>query len=55
MAEAIKLLMESDMTITEIANSVGYNSSNSFCRAFKRKFQISPGQYRQINKKARLV
>lgn len=40
------LLVESGMTIDEIACHVGYNSSHSFRRAFKRVTGVSPSMYR---------
>ncbi len=50
MDQATKLLIGSNRSIENIAYDVGYNSSNSFCRAFKRRFDITPGKYRQLNK-----
>jgi two-component system, response regulator YesN len=45
---AINLLTETELHINEIAEKVGYNSSNTFCRAFKRHNQISATDYRKI-------
>lgn len=45
------LLANNRMSITDIAYHYGYSESSSYCRAFKKHFQISPLQYR----KARLV
>lgn len=47
MEHAIRLLRETNLSIAEISDRVGYNSSNSFCRAFKRIFDMSPGEYRR--------
>lgn len=47
MDEAAVLLRESRYTVDEIAARVGYNSSHSFRRAFKRLTGISPSTYRQ--------
>ncbi|OBZ11747.1 AraC family transcriptional regulator [Bacillus sp. FJAT-27264] len=47
MDQAIILLKESGYTVDEIAARVGYNSSHSFRRAFKRLIGISPSAYRQ--------
>ncbi|MEK4330234.1 helix-turn-helix domain-containing protein [Paenibacillus sp. FSL R7-0312] len=47
MDEAAILLRESRYTVDEIAARVGYNSSHSFRRAFKRLTGISPSTYRQ--------
>ncbi|MGF9695400.1 helix-turn-helix domain-containing protein [Paenibacillus sp. MABNR03] len=47
MDQAIILLKNSNYTVDEIATRVGYNSSHSFRRAFKRLNGISPSVYRQ--------
>ncbi|WNS46719.1 helix-turn-helix domain-containing protein [Paenibacillus sp. MMS20-IR301] len=47
MDAAAILLKESRYTVDEIAARVGYNSSHSFRRAFKRLTGISPSTYRQ--------
>jgi len=47
MDQAIILLKESGLTMDEIAVRVGYNSSHSFRRAFKRLMGVSPSAYRQ--------
>lgn len=47
MDQAIILLKESGLTVDEIAVRVGYNSSHSFRRAFKRLMGVSPSAYRQ--------
>jgi AraC-like DNA-binding protein len=35
-----------DVTITGIAYDVGFNDLSSFCRAFRRRFDMSPSDYR---------
>jgi two-component system response regulator YesN len=47
MDQAVILLKDSGYTVDEIAARVGYNSSHSFRRAFKRLMGISPSAYRQ--------
>ena len=47
MDQAALLLKESNYTVDEIAARVGYNSSHSFRRAFKRLTGVSPSAYRQ--------
>ena len=41
------LLKNPDLNITEIAEMVGYNSAQSFRRAFKRLFGVSPTDVRK--------
>lgn len=49
MKEAKRLLHETLLSIEMVAAQVGYSSSNSFCRAFKRLNGVSPNQYRHSN------
>ncbi|WP_195574192.1 helix-turn-helix domain-containing protein [Paenibacillus sp. 1001270B_150601_E10] len=44
-----KSLMEQDLPLTAIAERVGYNSLNSFSRAFKRVHGMSASDYRKWN------
>jgi AraC-like DNA-binding protein len=44
--KATRLLQESNMSISEIANTIGYESDVSFNKAFKRRLGVSPGKYR---------
>lgn len=46
MNKACELLKESDNNIETIASMVGYNSVQSFRRAFKRVYHMSPKEYR---------
>jgi AraC-like DNA-binding protein len=49
--KAIELLAHTGMTIVEIAQQTGYNSSHSFRRAFKRVAGASPSMYRNTTEK----
>ncbi|MDH5231834.1 MAG: response regulator transcription factor [Gammaproteobacteria bacterium] len=49
MANAKKLLNETNLSITEIAFVVGYNESSHFSRVFSRQVGASPLQFRQKN------
>ncbi|MBE1440605.1 helix-turn-helix domain-containing protein [Paenibacillus sp. OAS669] len=42
-----KLLQESEETITDITQKVGFSNSNTFIRVFKRYEGITPGQFRK--------
>jgi AraC-like DNA-binding protein len=45
--QAADLLVDTNMSIKEIAGTIGYEHSSSFTRAFERRFQQSPSRYRQ--------
>ncbi len=47
---AKKHLLETDRSIAQIAESVGYGNSNSLIRAFKKYNGITPGKFRELNK-----
>ncbi len=46
MERACHLLLDSEMSIQEISHSIGYEHHSHFSTAFKRKFGISPMEYR---------
>ena len=46
MGEAQNLLINTDMSITQIAAQVGYNNSNYFQSVFKRAMGMTPREYR---------
>lgn len=51
MEEAIKLVLKTDLKTYEIAEAVGYNNVRRFVDAFKNSYQMSPMDYRRINRK----
>lgn len=46
LGKATKLLKETDLTSSEIAYQVGFNSASYFNRSFRKKFGITPGEYK---------
>lgn len=46
---AKKWLVESDLSIKEIAEMFRYNNSQNFIRSFKKKEGITPGKYRELH------
>ncbi|MBB3112146.1 AraC-like DNA-binding protein [Paenibacillus phyllosphaerae] len=52
MGRATELLVNRKLSIHEVAVLSGYNSSNTFIRAFKRRFDMTPSEYRQIQTNA---
>lgn len=51
--KAKELLLKTDERIQDIAIMVGYQSSNSFCRAFKRVTNTNAGDYREARQSKR--
>jgi AraC-like DNA-binding protein len=47
MADAKDYLTNTNLSIEEISEYVGYSSSNHFSRAFKNHYKMSPQQYRK--------
>ena len=47
--KAAKLLIETELSVAEIAKSVGYASQSKFSGAFFEKYQILPLEYRKRN------
>lgn len=48
--EIIKLLTNSDMSITQIAERLGFSDVNHVARYFKKEINLNPSQYRRMNK-----
>lgn len=49
MKKARELLITTDISVEQISEQVGLSSSSYFIRQFKRKYGLTPGQYRQQN------
>ena len=47
MTWACRLLRETDLALSAVAERVGYASEFAFAKAFKREFGGAPGQYRR--------
>lgn len=50
LTEVKRLLIDSDLTIAEIAFKCGYNQIPHFNRIFKQQFQVTPKEYREKNR-----
>lgn len=48
--KAVMLLLESDMSVEEIASAVGYENQSYFHRQFKNRYGRTPGKYRVEHK-----
>jgi AraC-like DNA-binding protein len=44
---AATLLVEGDLTVSEVSHQIGYDSETAFSAAFKRRYGFAPGTYRQ--------
>lgn len=49
--KAQELLAETDLSITEIVDQIGYYSVSSFIKRFRQKTGITPGKYREDHAK----
>ncbi|MBU5481457.1 helix-turn-helix domain-containing protein [Blautia sp. MSJ-19] len=47
MEHAARMLLETDTSIADIANAVGYDSQSKFTSAFKDAYQVTPREYRK--------
>ena len=47
MSKAAELLLMSKLPIGKVGEKVGFTNSNTFYKAFKRYFDLSPSEYRQ--------
>jgi len=46
---AASLLLQTNMSVKEVAHAVGYEHTSSFTRAFERHFEEAPRHYRRRN------
>ena len=43
-------LLNSDMSVNQISETLGYENPENFIRAFKKNFHMTPARYRQMNR-----
>lgn len=55
LGNALTALLETDQRILDISLEAGFDSQEAFTRAFKRAFEITPGQARRLGSRARFV
>ncbi len=46
---ACNLMLNTDMTLSEIGQRVGYTSNLTFNRAFKARYHMSPSEWKKLN------
>ena len=49
LAHAKQLLEQTELTVQEVVEAVGYIDARSFIRKFKNSEGITPGQYKSLN------
>lgn len=47
LAQATKLLLTTELPVSDVANFAGFSSANNFCRAFRKYYSTSPSRYRE--------
>ena len=47
LAEAGRLLINTENSVGEVCNAVGFNDIASFCKLFKRNFLLTPSDFRK--------
>ncbi|MBK9744781.1 MAG: helix-turn-helix transcriptional regulator [Saprospiraceae bacterium] len=50
LAHAEELLQKSELSISEIAYASGFSSPHYFATVFKQKYNMSPSQFRTLDK-----
>jgi YesN/AraC family two-component response regulator len=48
MEKAKSMLAEADIRIKDLCNKVGYRNPNVFIKAFRKRFGVSPGEYKRL-------
>ncbi len=54
LGHACRLLMEGDVTITEVASASGYRNLSNFNRCFRERYDLSPRQYQKLMQEGRV-
>jgi len=52
LANSLDALLSTDLRILDIAMSAGYENQESYTRAFRQSFDMTPGAYRRIGRRA---
>ena len=55
MQNAKQMLVESDLSLDGIAHKIGYESGAAFSKAFKRLFDINPGEFRKLSAEEKVI
>ena len=50
LAQSCRLLLETDLSVEQVAENVGYKNVQFFHRIFREHYQLSPLQYRKTGK-----
>ena len=53
--KAVYLLMETELTVEDIALEVGYENQSYFYRQFQKRYEMTPAKYRKLHKKDKRI
>lgn len=53
--QAVTFLTDTKMSVAEIMNAVGYENSSYFYKSFRKKYGMSPREYRNLNKNSKTI
>lgn len=53
--KAVYLLMETELTVEDIALEVGYENQSYFYRQFQKRYKMTPAKYRKLHKKDKRI
>ena len=53
--KAVYLLMETELTVEDIALEVGYENQSYFYRQFQKRYGMTPAKYRKLHKKDKRI
>ena len=46
--KSLLLLVNPELSISDVADRVGFSDSNYFCRQFRARYNVSPQKYRKL-------
>ena len=52
MKRAEQYLLETDISMTKVAELVGYNTVDAFYKSFKKIYGLAPGKWKESNKRS---
>ena len=47
--KAKKMLVDNDLSVTEVSEASGFSDASYFSRVFKKEFRVSPSHYKKLS------